>query len=74
MLIAECNIDNRGRLTLPRSFLKANKLSTSTTVYIQTMYNSSDSIKLIFSNEEEKGKGERNGSTVQEESEVRQSK
>lgn len=66
MLIAECNIDNRGRLTLPKSFLKANKLGASTTVYMQTMYNSSDAIKLIFSNEEEKGEEERNGSTIQE--------
>ena len=66
MLIAECNIDNRGRLTLPKSFLKANKLDTSTKVYIQTMYNSSDAIKLIFFNEDNKHEEKKDASTIQE--------
>tara|TARA_Y100000310_G_scaffold93206_1_gene90751 strand:- start:2207 stop:2389 length:183 start_codon:yes stop_codon:yes gene_type:complete len=54
MLIAECNLDDRGRLTLPKSFLKANNITTHTKVYIKTMYNTGDAIKLVFINEKEK--------------------
>ena len=50
MWIAECNLDERGRLTLPKSFLKANELNKFTKVYIQTMYNSEDTVKLVFCN------------------------
>ena len=37
MWIAKCKIDNRGRLTLPKSFMEANKLDKYTDVFIQTM-------------------------------------
>ena len=51
MWVAECNLDNRGRLTLPNSFLKANKLNKFTKVYIQTMYNTDNTVKLVFCND-----------------------
>jgi len=53
MWIAECNIDERGRLTLPKSFLKANGLTKHTKVFVQTMYNTSDTVKLVFENSNE---------------------
>ena len=53
MWVAECNLDNRGRLTLPNSFLKANKLNKFTKVYIQTMYNTDNTVKLVFCNDKE---------------------
>ena len=48
MWIAKCKIDNRGRLTLPKSFMEANKLDKYTDVYIQTMYNTENCVKLVF--------------------------
>jgi len=48
MWIAKCKIDNRGRLTLPKSFMEANKLNMYTDVYIQTMYNTENCVKLVF--------------------------
>tara|TARA_R110002167_G_scaffold36003_2_gene114603 strand:+ start:1577 stop:1828 length:252 start_codon:yes stop_codon:yes gene_type:complete len=48
MLIAECLIDERGRLTLPKSFLKANGINKNTKVSMMAMYNSHDTVKLIF--------------------------
>jgi len=53
MWIAECSIDERGRLTLPKSFLKANGLTKHTKVFVQTMYNTSDTVKLVFENSKE---------------------
>ena len=50
MWIAKCKIDNRGRLTLPKSFMEANKLNMYTDVYIQTMYNTENCVKLVFKN------------------------
>ena len=48
MKIARSRIDKRGRITLPRSFLKANNLDKSTHVYFLPMQGSSSSIKLVF--------------------------
>lgn len=50
MWIAECNIDKRGRLTLPKSFMKANGLTEHTRVFVQTIFNTPDTIKLVFEN------------------------
>ena len=52
MYIAKCKIDERGRLTLPKAFISANDLDKYTEVYIQTMYNTDNSVKLIFSKKE----------------------
>ena len=54
MWIAECNIDERGRITLPKSFLKANNLTKYTKVYIQSAYNTTNAVKMVFENEESK--------------------
>ena len=48
MWIAKCKIDSRGRLTLPKSFMEANNLNKYTDIYIQTMYNSDNCVKLVF--------------------------
>jgi len=48
MYLAKCKIDDRGRLTLPNSFIKANNLDSYTRVYIQTMYNTENCVKLVF--------------------------
>ena len=48
MYLARCTIDKRGRLTLPKSFIKANNLDSYTRVYIQTMYNTENCVKLVF--------------------------
>ena len=48
MWIAKCKIDNRGRLTLPKSFMEANKLDKYPDVFIQTMYNTENCVKLVF--------------------------
>ena len=53
MLVAECLIDSRGRLTLPKSFMKANKLDEFTKVMISTMQNTNNSVKLTFITKEE---------------------
>jgi len=51
MWIAECSIDERGRITLPKSFLKANDLTKYTKVYLQTAYNTDNTVKMVFENE-----------------------
>ena len=53
MWIAECNIDERGRITLPKSFLKANNLTKYTKVYIQSAYNTTNAVKMVFENDKE---------------------
>ena len=58
MRIAQCKIDNKGRITIPKSFLKANCINSGSTVSVENVYASrSDNInqvKLIFHNEYEK--------------------
>ena len=53
MWVAECLIDSRGRLTLPKSFMKANKLDEFTKVMISTIQNTKKSVKLTFITKEE---------------------
>ena len=48
MYIAKCKIDDRGRITLPKSFMEANQLDEYTEIYIQTMYNTDNCVKLVF--------------------------
>lgn len=53
MYLAKCKIDDRGRLTLPKSFIKANNLDSYTRVYVQTMYNTENCVKLVFRGKED---------------------
>ena len=53
MWVAGCLIDSRGRLTLPKSFMKANKLDEFTKVMISTMQNTNNSVKLTIITKEE---------------------
>jgi|TARA_Y100000593_G_C4085576_1_gene225985 hypothetical protein len=49
MNIAKCNIDNRGRLTLPLSFLKANDINPEEyTAVMQIVQNNSMAVKIVF--------------------------
>ena len=53
MYVAKCKLDDRGRLTLPKSFMEANDIDNCTAVYISTMYNTENSVKMVFVNGEE---------------------
>ena len=53
MWISKCNVDDRGRLTLPKTFMIANNLDKYTDVYIQTMYNTENCVKLVFVKKEQ---------------------
>ena len=49
MNIAKCNLDKRGRLTLPLSFLKANDINpTDYTAIVQVVQNNSMAVKIVF--------------------------
>ena len=50
--ITMLKIDNRGRITLPDYFLKANDIKRGSTVAIYPVYNREDSIRLQFEVEE----------------------
>ena len=58
MWISKCKLDDRGRLTLPKFFLNANDLNKYTSVYIQTMYNTENTVKLVFVNDKESKDGQ----------------
>jgi len=53
MWIAECKIDTRGRITLPKTFMKANKLDIHTKIFIQTIVNNENTVKLVFMKKED---------------------
>lgn len=53
MWIAECRIDSRGRITLPKTFMKANRLDSHTKIFIQTIVNNENTVKLVFMNKED---------------------
>ena len=55
MWIAECPIDTRGRITLPSSFMKANKLNTHTRIFIQAIANNENTVKMVFIKEDKNG-------------------
>jgi len=46
--ITMLRIDERGRITLPDYFLKANNINKGSTVAIYPVYNREDSIRLEF--------------------------
>jgi len=48
MYIARIRIDERGRLTLPKSFLDANDLCEYTMVYLQAVNGSKNTARLVF--------------------------
>jgi bifunctional DNA-binding transcriptional regulator/antitoxin component of YhaV-PrlF toxin-antitoxin module len=48
MYIGECKIDSRGRVILPKVFLKANDISNGTKVKFQTIQGQNNTIKLVF--------------------------
>ena len=58
MWISKCKLDRRGRLTLPKFFMDANNLNQYTSVYIQAMYNTENTVKLVFINEEDENNGQ----------------
>jgi|TARA_R100001530_G_scaffold9539_3_gene9627 hypothetical protein len=58
MWIAECKIDNRGRITLPSTFMRANELDNHTKVFIQTIMNNSNTVKLVFMTNKEEINGQ----------------
>jgi len=53
MYITRCRIDDRGRLTLPKSFLDANGLCEYTMVYLQAVNGSKNTARLVFDKERE---------------------
>ena len=55
MWIAECPIDARGRITLPSSFMRANNLDTHTKIFIQSIANNENTVKMVFIKEDKDG-------------------
>ena len=51
MNISKVKIDDKGRITLPSHFLKANDIQIGTYVVIQPVYNNKSACKLEFNNE-----------------------
>lgn len=51
MFIGKAKMDTRGRLTVPKSFIEANKVKTDTDVYFVAMTTSDNSVRLIFETE-----------------------
>jgi len=54
MRIAQCKIDDKGRITIPKSFLKANHINSGCTVTVENVYaaraDNMNQVKLIFQN------------------------
>ena len=54
MRITQCKIDNKGRITIPKSFLKANHIHNGCTVTVENVYaaraDNMNQVKLIFHN------------------------
>ena len=46
--IAEVKMDNRGRITLPSSFLSANEISKECRILVKPKYNSNNEVILEF--------------------------
>ena len=50
MNIAKCNLDKRGRLTIPLSFFKANSMHPEEyDAVVQVVINNLNTVKLVFS-------------------------
>ena len=65
MYIGKAKLDNRGRITLPKSFIDANGVKPESDVYFTSIQASDNSIKLMFagyrSYNYKTRKGENNG-------------
>tara|TARA_Y100000310_G_scaffold250585_1_gene256840 strand:- start:522 stop:749 length:228 start_codon:yes stop_codon:yes gene_type:complete len=48
MHIGESKIDERGRITLPKSFRDANNIEENSTVYIQTIATMDNGVRIVF--------------------------
>ena len=48
MFMGKAKIDNRGRVTLPKSFIEANQIHLNEDVYFVTINGQSDTLKLKF--------------------------
>ena len=48
IMICKLKIDNRGRLTLPDSFLKANKIKRNSFVTVHPVSGRTDAVRLEF--------------------------
>jgi len=48
MAITKIKMDDRGRITFPDHFLKANKIKLGTFVEIHPVYNRDDSVRVQF--------------------------
>ena len=55
IMICKIKIDNRGRLTLPDSFLKANKIKKNSFVSVIPVSGRTDAVRLEFEWEETDG-------------------
>ena len=59
--ITKLKIDDRGRISLPDQFLKANGIEKGTYVELYPVYNRGDSVRLQFEFNEEKGEDDDKG-------------
>ena len=48
MHVGESKIDERGRITLPKSFRDANNIEENSTVYIQTIATMDNGVRIVF--------------------------
>ena len=55
IIITKLKLDDRGRVTLPGSFLKANNLDKNCNIEVRPKYNSTNEIILKFIKGEENG-------------------
>ena len=53
IMICKIKIDNKGRLTLPNSFLKANKIKKNSFVSVIPVSGRTDAVRLEFEWEEQ---------------------
>ncbi len=53
MAITKLKIDERGRISLPAQFLKANKIQFGSYVELYPVYNRGDSVRIQFENKED---------------------
>ena len=58
--ITQMKIDDRGRITFPQHFLKANNIKPNSYVEICPVYNHEDSVRVRFTNITDEETGEKN--------------
>ena len=49
--ICKLQLDNKGRITFPKSFLTANNLTKTSTIAVYPIYNKEDAVRLEFNQE-----------------------